>query len=92
MSPDPRVDYQTHPGEYRHWKLKFEGPVATLAADFDENAGLRPGYILYLRANAEGNRKSVEHISSHGKQSYYGNLFEAGNSRQSTAWVPSCFV
>ena len=50
MSPDPRVDYQTHPGAYRHWTLKFEGPVATLAADFDENAGLRPGYKLKLNS------------------------------------------
>ncbi len=50
MSPEPRVDYQTHPGAYRHWKLKFEGPVATLAADFDENAGLRPGYKLKLNS------------------------------------------
>ena len=46
----PRVDYQTHPSQYRHWKLKFEGPVATLAADFDENAGLRPGYKLKLNS------------------------------------------
>jgi benzoyl-CoA-dihydrodiol lyase len=45
-----RVDYQTHPDRYRHWKLKFEGPVATLAADFDENAGLRPGYKLKLNS------------------------------------------
>ena len=45
-----RVDYQTHPSQYRHWKLKFEGPVATLAADFDENAGLRPGYKLKLNS------------------------------------------
>jgi benzoyl-CoA-dihydrodiol lyase len=50
MSPDPRVDYQTHPSNYRHWKLRFEGPVATLAADFDENAGLRPGYKLKLNS------------------------------------------
>ena len=35
MSQAPRVDYQTDPSQYRHWKLKFEGPVATLAADFD---------------------------------------------------------
>jgi benzoyl-CoA-dihydrodiol lyase len=48
--PAPRVDYQTHPGQYRHWKLKFEGPVATLGADFDENAGLRPGYKLKLNS------------------------------------------
>jgi benzoyl-CoA-dihydrodiol lyase len=45
-----RVDYQTDPSKYRHWKLKFEGPVATLAADFDENAGLRPGYKLKLNS------------------------------------------
>ena len=50
MSQAPRVDYQTHPSQYRHWKLKFEGSVATLAADFDENAGLRPGYKLKLNS------------------------------------------
>ena len=32
MTTAPRVDYQTHPSQYRHWKLKFEGPVATLCA------------------------------------------------------------
>ena len=50
MSHNPRVDYRTSPEQYRHWKLKFEGPVATLAADFDENAGLRPGYKLKLNS------------------------------------------
>ena len=50
MSPAPRVDYHTHPASYRHWKLSFEGPVATLAADFDENGGLRPGYKLKLNS------------------------------------------
>ena len=50
MSTTPIVDYQTHPSRYKHWKLKFEGPVATLVADFDENAGLRPGYKLKLNS------------------------------------------
>ena len=50
MSTAPRVDYQTHPAQYRHWKLKFEGPVATLVADFDENGGLAPGYKLKLNS------------------------------------------
>jgi benzoyl-CoA-dihydrodiol lyase len=50
MNTAPRVDYQTQPSQYRHWKLKFEGPVATLLADFDENAGLRPGYKLKLNS------------------------------------------
>jgi len=51
MNPDfPRVEYQTEPARYRHWTLKFEGPVATLSADFDENGGLRPGYKLKLNS------------------------------------------
>ena len=50
MSQPIRVDYQTHPSQYRHWQLKFEGPVATLAADFNEDAGLRPGYKLKLNS------------------------------------------
>ena len=50
MSSDLRVDYQTHPSQYKHWKLKFDGEVATLLADFDENAGLRPGYKLKLNS------------------------------------------
>jgi benzoyl-CoA-dihydrodiol lyase len=50
VSANPRVDYQTNPTQYRHWSLKFDGPVATLAADFDENGGLRPGYKLKLNS------------------------------------------
>ena len=50
MNPSARVDYQTEPSRYRHWKLAFDGPVATLAADFDEDAGLRPGYKLKLNS------------------------------------------
>ena len=50
MSPSPRVDYQTDPTQYKHWKLRFEGPVATLAADFDEAGGIRPGYKLKLNS------------------------------------------
>jgi benzoyl-CoA-dihydrodiol lyase len=30
--------------------MKFDGPVATLGADFDENGGLRPGYKLKLNS------------------------------------------
>jgi benzoyl-CoA-dihydrodiol lyase len=45
-----RVDFQTEPSRYQHWSLKAEGPVATLALDVDENAGLRPGYKLKLNS------------------------------------------
>lgn len=44
------VDYRTHPEHYKHWRLHVEGEVATLWADFDENAGLRPGYKLKLNS------------------------------------------
>ena len=50
MSLPSPVDYQTDPSQYKHWKLEFDGPVATLRADFDENAGLRPGYKLKLNS------------------------------------------
>ena len=50
MTTDSRVEYQTDPSQYKHWKLSFEGPVATLAVDIDENAGLRPGYKLKLNS------------------------------------------
>lgn len=50
MSSAPRVDYQTNPSRYRHWKLQFDGPVATLLANFDEDGGLRPGYKLKLNS------------------------------------------
>jgi benzoyl-CoA-dihydrodiol lyase len=46
----PRVEYQTHPSQYRHVKLAFNGPVATLSIDIDESAGLRPGYKLKLNS------------------------------------------
>src|SRR5690606_32883424 len=45
-----RVDYRTEPARYRHWKISFDGPVATLALDVDEDGGLRPGYKLKLNS------------------------------------------
>jgi len=50
MDNPTRVDYQTDPSQYRHWRLRFDGPVATLLADFDEGVGLRPGYKLKLNS------------------------------------------
>src|SRR5687768_7846563 len=44
------VDFRTEPARYRHWKLTFDGPVATLAMDVREDAGLRPGYELKLNS------------------------------------------
>ena len=44
------VDFQTSPSIYRHWKLSFEGPVATLLMDVQEDGGIRPGYKLKLNS------------------------------------------
>src|SRR3954466_9954623 len=45
-----RVDFQTAPSRYRHWRLTFDGPVATLTMDVDEAGGLVPGYELKLNS------------------------------------------
>ena len=50
MTEALQVEYQTNPSAYKHWKLSFNGAVATLAVDIDENAGLRPGYKLKLNS------------------------------------------
>ena len=44
------VSFQTHPSRYRHWRLVVDGPVATLAMDVAEDAGLRDGYELKLNS------------------------------------------
>jgi benzoyl-CoA-dihydrodiol lyase len=44
------VTYDTSPERYAHWRLSFDGPVATLALDVDENRGFRPGYKLKLNS------------------------------------------
>src|SRR6202795_4660117 len=44
------VDFQTDPSRYKHWKLSFDGPVATLTMDVAEDGGLRPGYKLKLNS------------------------------------------
>jgi benzoyl-CoA-dihydrodiol lyase len=44
------VDFRTEPAKYKHWKLSFDGPVATLAMDVREDGGLKPGYELKLNS------------------------------------------
>ncbi len=47
---NPRIDFQTDPSRYRHWKLSIDGAVATLVMDVDESGGLFPGYELKLNS------------------------------------------
>src|SRR5437762_795164 len=44
------ITFDTHPSRYRHWKLAFDGPIATLAMDVREDAGLSSDYKLKLNS------------------------------------------
>jgi benzoyl-CoA-dihydrodiol lyase len=46
----PKVTFETSPEQYRHWKLSFDGPVATLSMDVQEDAGLSSEYKLKLNS------------------------------------------
>jgi benzoyl-CoA-dihydrodiol lyase len=45
-----RVGFDTHPERYNHWKLGFDGPLATLTLDVAEDKGIAPGYKLKLNS------------------------------------------
>ncbi len=45
-----RVDFQTDPSVYQHWRVSYDGPVATLTLDVREDGGIRPGYKLKLNS------------------------------------------
>jgi benzoyl-CoA-dihydrodiol lyase len=46
----PQVSFDTAPDRYKHWKLSFDGPVATLSLDVREDAGLSSDYRLKLNS------------------------------------------
>ncbi len=43
-----RIDFETDPSRYRHWRIEIDGRVASLVLDVDEGAGLFDGYALKL--------------------------------------------
>jgi benzoyl-CoA-dihydrodiol lyase len=50
MTQAIQVDYQTNPSQYKHIQLAFEGEIATLSININEDAGIRPGYKLKLNS------------------------------------------
>jgi benzoyl-CoA-dihydrodiol lyase len=44
------ITFETDPARYRHWRMSFDGPIATLTLDVDEDGGLDPGYRLKLNS------------------------------------------
>jgi benzoyl-CoA-dihydrodiol lyase len=45
-----RIDFQTDPTRYRHWRVAYDGDVATLFMNVDEKGGLFDGYDLKLNS------------------------------------------
>ncbi|HEY6122578.1 MAG TPA: 2,3-epoxybenzoyl-CoA dihydrolase [Pyrinomonadaceae bacterium] len=44
------INFQTSPAEYKHWKLRVEGALATLSMDVQEDVTLAEGYKLKLNS------------------------------------------
>lgn len=44
------IDFRTNPSKYRHWSVTYDGPVAMLTMDVDEDGGLFNGYQLKLNS------------------------------------------
>ena len=45
-----QVVFETQPDKYKHWRMSFDGPIATLSMDVAEDGGLRPDYRLKLNS------------------------------------------
>lgn len=50
MTNPATVNYQTDPSKYKHWSMKFDGEIATLQLNINEDAGIREGYKLKLNS------------------------------------------
>ena len=44
------ITFDREPGRYQHWRLTFDGPVATLSLDVNEDGGIDEGYKLKLNS------------------------------------------
>ena len=44
------IDFRADPSSYKHWKTEYNGSVATLTMDVDEQGGLFEGYELKLNS------------------------------------------
>jgi benzoyl-CoA-dihydrodiol lyase len=51
LGPQPTyVEFRVDPSRYRHWRVAFRGPVATLTMAVDAQGGLVPGIELKLNS------------------------------------------
>jgi benzoyl-CoA-dihydrodiol lyase len=50
QADDATIDFQTDPDRYRHWRIAYDGEIATVFMDVDETGGLFEGYELKLNS------------------------------------------
>jgi len=44
------IDFRVDPNDYRHWRVEYDGAIANLYMDVDEDGGLFDGYQLKLNS------------------------------------------
>ena len=44
------MDFAITPDRYRHWRVSYDGPVATVTLAVDEHGGIVPGYELKMNS------------------------------------------
>jgi benzoyl-CoA-dihydrodiol lyase len=49
-SQTTKVEFEKDPSAYRHWRVEYDGPIATVTMDVDPDGGLVPGYELKLNS------------------------------------------
>lgn len=52
LSVPRRIDFQTHPSRYRHWRFEIEGSVAILWMAVDDSGALAEGAEYELKLNS----------------------------------------
>ena len=84
-----RIEFNTDPSRYKHWSVKYEGPIARAIWNVNEDVTLKPGYKLKLNSYDLGvdielhdlvQRMRFEHpeVKVISVQSGKDNVFSAG--------------
>ena len=82
------IDYRTEPERYRHWRLMFDGPVATLLMDTQEDGGVSSG--LQVEAQLVRPRRGHRAARRHSADSVRASGSSRGRHRQRRK--PACSV
>jgi benzoyl-CoA-dihydrodiol lyase len=50
QAESPPIRFDSHPAQYKHWKVSYDGEIARVMMDVVEEAPMRPGYALKLNS------------------------------------------